>query len=147
MPEKWTYKGEDGVEVDAEPERWVWVVTYLDGTILKQFDDEGHYHRFDEIDKERLHSIAVLPGTPCPCCGNPMERPKLIVLLPDGAKPIIFPYMYRNICYDFGLPSERHYRLHTFGYQVSSTRVMFVIMPDDAIIITDDIDKIQVEEG
>lgn len=41
-------------------EDWMWVAEYDDGTILKQFDDDGYFHFFKEIDQDQLRLFSMV---------------------------------------------------------------------------------------
>lgn len=47
-------------EIFVEPERWVWVAIYDDGTELHQFDtSDNRFHRFAEIDQNKLRRFVM----------------------------------------------------------------------------------------
>jgi len=47
--------------IDAIEELWKWEAEYLDGTVLKQFDDEtGDFHQMREIDRYKLKALRIV---------------------------------------------------------------------------------------
>lgn len=129
-----TYKfyHEDGQVDVVSPEKWSWEAHYQDGTVLKQFGDDFKFHQFKEIDQGRLLFFQMV---------NTVGLPPVTLLFPQGAKLIQF--MYRNFCFNFGQPNEIRGKLYCFGYQLGVVKVLFVIMPDNSIMVVDDIEKIK----
>jgi hypothetical protein len=125
----WKFYG-DGRIVEIEPERWRWEAHYLDGSVLKQFDDDGVFHQFREIQQDRLSSFWMV---------NDVAPPIAITWNPDY-KLIHF---YRGYMVFDGFDNST-YRLYCFGYQTADCKHIMVIMPDDSVFVTDDVDKIKV---
>lgn len=120
------------VLIHEEPialERWVWVAVYSDGTSLRQFDpDTGRFHRFSEIDLERLAAFALQDVT------DP-ER-LLEVRISPGRRPIHF---YRNLRLNVGTPEEARVRVYCFGYQETlhgrNHKVILQVHPNGTVIV------------
>lgn len=126
------YRESSGEWEDVSPERWAWEAHYNDGTILRQFDDSGIFHQFKEINQSKLHHFAMVSK----------GKPPIILNWNVGYKLIHF---YSNIRLEIGGANERTYRIYCFGYQVDDHKVIMCIMPDDGIVITDDINRIKVK--
>ena len=130
MPSQW-FLHRDGEKIEATPERWQWVATYSDGSVLMQFDNEGVFHQFREIEQDKLVSF---------------------MMISEGKPPIMFPFKpgmklihcYRNMHLNFGTDEARFIKLYCFGWQRGNEKVMMAIMPDDAVIVVDDINEIEV---
>jgi hypothetical protein len=123
---------ESGEEITTTPEKWRWEAHYTDGTALLQFDDkEERFHQFKEIDQNRLHYFAMVSE----------GKPPLILHWKPGWKLIHFYMRYRL---DVGGPNERRLTVYVFGYQDGGHKVLTCIMPDDAIIITNDHEKVKI---
>lgn len=50
---KWKFM-RDGKEEEVALEKWAWEVTYVDGTVLKQFGDDGTFRQFREVEQDRV---------------------------------------------------------------------------------------------
>lgn len=135
MPDYKFYRESSGQTEIVQPERWKWVARYNDGTTLHQFDDRDFsFHQFREIQQDKLHSFVMESENP--------EKAPIILMWEQGRKLIHF---YSVICIDFGGPNERRYRVYCFGYEEPGHKVIFMIMPDDGIVITDDHNKVKVD--
>ena len=108
-------------------EEWVWEAHYLDGSVLKREDG----HRFAEIDQPKMHSFHMVHK----------ERPPVIIHWRPTLKLIHF--IRHRIVHSKG--EEFRYCLYCFGYQEGSLKNIMVIAPDGGIIITDDVDKVDVK--
>lgn len=124
------YRDDIGKWVEAKPERWRWVAQYTDGSELKQFGDDGIYHQFREIDQQRLHTFSMVSD----------ERPPLVLAWVPGRKLIHF---YNNYVKKDSNGTTLT-RIYCFGYEEKGHKVIFCIMPDDGIVITDDQEKVKV---
>lgn len=121
------YNGGNGLE-HVEKERWWWLAVYDDGTTLEQFDRDGYFHKFAEIDWARLSSFGLVSE----------DLPSITILWREGMKPIHF---YRNYILDLGGQNIRT-KLYCIGYQNGAEKCLFVVMPDNSVMVTDDIDNI-----
>lgn len=119
---------------EIQPEAWRWEVAYHGGDVLRQFDDNGIFHRFGEIDQGRLFAIRMVHDSHSPHT----------VMVPEGAKLIHF---YRNIIANASTPDEFRVRLYCFGYEKNGVTVICVIMPNGEIVVTDEVSKIQIKAG
>ena len=128
MPDTWKFCRDGAGEETVELERWIWTAIYQDGTQLKQFDDDGRFHQFREIDQTRLNAFVM--STP------DESHPPVILKFEPGYKLIHF---YRNISLNNG---AIRIRLYCFGYESVNAKVILVIMPDNRVVITENVDHI-----
>jgi len=125
----WKFYREDGEVIEATPEKWQWEADYSDGFTLKQFDDYGRFHQFKEIDQSKLVSFRMV------CEG----APQYIIRWKPEYKLIHF---YRVTSLEnFTIKVK----LYCFGFETDKVKVILFIMPDNSIIVTDDIDNINIE--
>jgi hypothetical protein len=124
-------EGSDTPEL-IESEQWKWIAVYNDGTSLSQFDDtDKSFHQFKEIDQTKLASFMMV-------CDN---RPAVTLLFLPGMKLIHF---YRNIHLDMG-GADVYVKLYCFGYERNGMKVITVIMPNNSVVIVDDVNQIGVQ--
>jgi hypothetical protein len=121
----------NGVEEKVEKEKWCWVCAYNDSTILKQFDDDGFFHQFGEIDQSKLLYFHLISD----------EGKTKTLMFKQGMKLIHF---YRNVVLENG---QIRLRMTVFGYERAGEKVLLVVMPNDEIILTDDLDNISFDSG
>jgi|WetSurMetagenome_2_1015567.scaffolds.fasta_scaffold00223_12 hypothetical protein len=126
---KWVFS-RDGVPEEVERELWCWEAVYTDGTLLKQFDDDGFFHQFGEIDQTRLSYFRMATG----------HSPPITMMFLPGMKLIHF---YRNARLNVGMENEVSLRLYCFGYQLGDHKVIMAIMPDYSVMLVDDMDRIK----
>lgn len=159
------YKNPDTGKIEkVQQEKWCWEVTYLNEHILKQFDpSDNSFHRFAEIDLTQVHVFRMVNR-------DDPKKSYQILINPAYMKPIHF---YRNLktiitnlqsgevqnelfsrAYVFGYETTEHLVIKddkgndiTSQFQLKNTvkKTYFILMPDDNVIITDDVDKIQIE--
>lgn len=103
--EKWKYKNNDGVEEDVELEEWHWEAEYNDGTVLKQFDDDGEFHRVSEIDFTQVYEMRLV---------SEQGETAIKISWKPEYKLIFF---YRNATYHAGRLDQEMARLYCFGYE------------------------------
>lgn len=123
------YRRENGIWEGVEPVLWQWEAHYDDGSILKQYDDEGFFHQFKEIDQSRLKCFIM----------RNVENGRCFTLIfPPRAKLIHF---YRNIIKNVGTLLEERERTFCFGYEVRGFKQLFVILPNGDLIITNELGR------
>lgn len=127
----WKFSRNGEIE-EVELERWRWEAHYTDGTILQQFDDNGIYHQFGEIEQHRLKVFGMVHET----------LPPIIIAWRDGLKLIHF---YRNYVLQAGTSEEIRFRFYCFGYENKNEKVINVILPNDGIVIVDDMKHLPFE--
>lgn len=130
MPQ--TYKFiRNGVAEKVQREAWRWQAHYTDGSVLKQFDDDGIFHQFAEIDQSRLMWFKMVHDT----------APEQILIFPEGAKLV---HKYINTILNAGTVDERRIRLYAFGYQLNGQNHFIAILPDNTVVVTDDFNNIRI---
>ena len=113
-------------------ERWYWVAQYNDGTQLAQFDEQG-FHKFAEIQQDKLNHFAMHSAEG--------KAPFIIQWEPD--RKLI--HFYLNYKLEIGTSRAREYRIYCFGWESPDNKTIFCIMPDDGIVVTNDVDKVKVQ--
>lgn len=100
---------------------------------LKQFDDDGNFHRFGEIEQERVDIFTMYKTD------DEKMLKRIDMKVSEGAK--IF-HFYRNIGFDY--QSRENYRkvqVYVFGWKKDGACSYNYILPDDRIVVADhDID-------
>jgi hypothetical protein len=115
---------ETNTDIEANPERWVWGVVYKDGTELKQFAEDGTFHKFIEINQKEVDIFAMFRFE---------DMTKIFTVRPDGAQ--IF-HFYRNSILQAGTEDEKRTRVYVFGTRTKDEAIYNYILPDDTIIKT-----------
>lgn len=129
---RWLFYRNEVPEV-VQPELWRWQVVYKDGSIFKQFDDDHIFHQFKEIDQDRVEVFEMV--------SEAYEHKYRLVVEP-GMKLIHF---YRRTKLSAGTPEEVRIVLYVYGYIIGDHTKYFVIMPNNDLIFTDDLNKIGFE--
>jgi hypothetical protein len=126
----------DTEESTTEKEEWCWIADYTDGTSLKQFDDEGYFHYFSEIDQSRLYTFRMVHE----------QLPQVVVAFRPGFKLIHFHKVTVRTASEKA--PELRVRVPCFGYEgigenkTDIIKVILAIMPDGSIIVLDDANKL-----
>jgi hypothetical protein len=125
----------DGVSEEVAEERWKWEATYKDGSTLKQFDAEGLFHQFKEIDQTKLAFFKMVNGE------------KGHVLIFEKGMKLIHFYINSGVVDSEGMkPFDKVY---VYGYEElingKAKKHFFVIPPDDVVVYTNDLDKVVME--
>ena len=123
--------------ITAPFEVWQWEAYYEDGTVLKQFGDDGIYHQFSEIDQKRLAVFKMVSR----------EFPQVYTLLfSDSEMKLI--HFYRNTILNAGTEDERRLRLYCFGYEKrigeKVQKVIMMIAPSNGLIVTENPDLVSI---
>jgi hypothetical protein len=129
-------EGKEPIEIALE--RCRWEIHYDDGFVLKQFDDYGCYHPFSDIDQKRPINKVVMVND---------DRVLTVIYWKAGYKLIHFHtknVMRVQVGVDIEMQPLESFRIYVIGYQYGHEKVMLAIMPDDAVIVIDDIDRLQV---
>jgi len=128
---------ETGQVENVIKERWCWEAHYIDGSLLKQFDDNGIFHQFREIDQSKLLSFKMV--------NHERENVFTLVFNPKAMKLIHF---YRNIVLNVGTNDEKKIKLYCFGFEKKffgrTQKFLMAIMPSDELIVTDNLDNLEV---
>jgi hypothetical protein len=121
--------------IAAPPEVWQWEATFEDGSVLKQFGDDGVFHQFAEIDQTQLAMFKMV---------SPQYSQTYTLLFSDPGMKLI--HFYRNTILNAGASDEKHIRLYCFGYEkmVGSkmSKILMAITPTNNLIVTEDSDLI-----
>jgi hypothetical protein len=134
-PVEWGKKT-DGVKVrDVEPENWIWEVHYTDGTIIKQFDDKFEYHEFGEIDTSKLDYLLLRPFDRC-------NIPGLIDRSNPGIRIELLGYSAVQSYFDMVLENGEKARVCCLELTSIASKIVIAVLPDNTIIITDDVKKL-----
>jgi len=121
---------------EVVPEKWQWEAHFFDGTVLKQFGDDGTFHQFKEIDQNKLmlFKMVSIEG----------RSPYTLFFDPQKMKLIHF---YRRTRLNVGTPAEQRITLYCFGYETNINgivhKVIMAILPNDELIVTDDLNKLR----
>lgn len=117
--------------IDAPPEVWQWEAIYEDGSVLKQFGDDGVFHQFAEIDQSQLAMFKMV---------SPQYSHTYTLLFSDPNMKLI--HFYRNTILNAGTADEEHIRLYCFGYEKKvgskSRKLVMAITPANDLLITED---------
>lgn len=123
---------------DVQPELWRWEAVYNDSTSLKQFDDEGIFHQFEEIDQSKL-LIFRMYSPKVPQIYSVLFNPSFMKLI----------HFYRNTVLNTGTEQEIKLKTYCFGYESNikgvTTKVINMILPNNEMITTYDIEKITIQ--
>lgn len=105
-------------------EEWGWEAHYLDGSILKQFDDEGKFHKLREIQEDRLKVFWMIEQT--------VPHRRYGIVWRAGLK--LIHYYDRYVLRDEAV----RFTIYCFGYEeklgFSKRKVIKKIMPDGNLI-------------
>lgn len=121
--------------ITAPEEEWQWEAYYENGTILKQFGDDGIFHQFSEIDQSQLAMFKMT---------SPSHPHSYTLLLSDPGMKLI--HFYRNTILNAGTPSQKRSRLYCFGYEKKvgqkTQKLIMAITPTKGLLITENPDLI-----
>jgi hypothetical protein len=119
----------DGKEETVEPELWRWEAHYRDGSVLKQFDDNGVFHQFSEIDRGNLAAFKMrhMASAIAPVFVIPFNIP--------GMK-LIHYYMRTGIA--VGTPEFVEHKSYVFGYELMGTKHLTVILHNGEVVCCED---------
>lgn len=116
MPFKY-HNTDTNEDEEIEIERWAWVAKYKDGSELHQFDKDGVFHKFAEINQAEV-AVWVLYNTED-------ESKRIDIVCPDNAQLI---HRYRNIKPYW---SEKFIKCFMFGIE---GKLYNFVLPDDNIL-------------
>lgn len=125
------FREETGTYETVERELWGWEAVYEDGTVLKQFADDGTFHQFKEIDQSKLTVFRMV---------NQDTGAVVTLLFEPGASLFHF---YRNAILNQGTEGEIRIRAYCFGFKKEGRCNGVVITPQGEVIATSDIDSIK----
>ncbi len=117
--------------ISAAPEVWQWEATYEDGSVLKQYGDDGIFHQFAEIDQSRLAMFKMV---------SPEYSQTYTLLFSDPSMKLI--HFYRNKVLNAGTDAEERIRYYCFGYEkrVGSKvhKTIMMITPTNDLVVTEE---------
>jgi hypothetical protein len=124
----------NGIEEEVNAEKWRWIAIYSDGEVLKQFDDENHFHQFKEIDQSKLAVFRMLK-----------DDTSMNYDLIFNSADMKLIHFYRHTQLENGAIKLKCY---VFGYEKNingvTVKSLQMIMPDDKLITADDLDNIAI---
>lgn len=127
----YTFTNTKGEQEVVELEQWAWVAIYKDGSHLKQYDDAGVFHQFQEIKLEDL-DVFVIYNTQSP--GDMSKRYEIHI--EEGMTPIFF---YRTTVFNMKQQNEIKVRIPSFGYKENingqSVKTLMSIYPNGALAV------------
>ncbi len=117
----------DGVPEDVQEEVWGWGVVYDNSEELKQFDDEGFFHQFQEINQDKVRMFVMQK------ISQPEKRFDLFIQ--PGMQ--IF-HLYRNFIFNSGTPEEMRVRIYVFGFKdrANGHSTYHYILPNGNLLIS-----------
>lgn len=121
----------DGVEEIVYAERWGWSALFEDGSELKQFDESGVFHRVGEIDQEKLVLITLYKLS---------DHTHYISVKWEKGMRLVHGYRQHIRHYDDGRTEKT--TIYRFGYKRAGRFWLNYVMPDDSIVLSDDIDPV-----
>ncbi len=148
---------------DVAEELWQWEAHYIDGTILRQFDDnhplpefgEGVFlfHQLREIDQSKLKAFKMVSAIELPTYQFNGKTDQ--VVMEKQTKTLLFNpkfmkliHYYKVYGFDF-MHEHRKAKIYVFGYEnnVNGVSVKFLnmIMPTGEVVTTDDQNKVILE--
>ena len=107
----------------VELEKWVWGVVYKDGTELRQFDSEGHFHQFKEIEQDKVKLFTMHRSDDLD------ERYDVVVT--EGMQLFHF---YRHVKPYY---LDGYVKVYVFGWKKDGKESYHFILPDDRMVMSD----------
>lgn len=106
----------------VELEKWAWGVTYKDGSELKQFDDNGNFHQFAEINQDEVKMFTMYKT-------DPNENARFDIICED----VQYFHFYRNFMLE---NATVKIKVYVFGWKDKKTGACSYnyIFPDDRIL-------------
>lgn len=131
-----TYKfSRNGVIEEVEKEAWQWEAQYTDGSILKQFADNGIFHQFQDIDQKKLSVFKMVADG---------KQPYILLFEPERMKLIHF---YKRLRLNIGTDQEQFVTIYCFGYETKihdlTRKMNMMIMPGGELIVTEDTNRVR----
>lgn len=128
MTLKW--KESDKLELD-----WHWIAIYTDDSIIKQFENDGTYHKMIDIEQKKLFILKLINRITNQQCSMIFEPEKMNLI----------PLTYNITTSNIGNNPEI-IKLYFFGYEYKDIGTQhYTVIIDNEIIQTTDINKIVIE--
>ena len=119
----------DGVEELVTKETWHWLALYNDGTSLQQFDDNGYFHQFSEIDQSKLSAFKM------------MSDDKIVDYVIPFDQTMKLVHFYKITRLNVYTPSFKEVKSYCFGYEKKvkgrNEKHFLVITPNEVILCED----------
>jgi hypothetical protein len=127
----------DGQPETVNLEAWRWEAHYQDGTVLKQFDDKGFFHQFQEINQSELTVFKMVSD------GKPAYT---LLFNPEKMKLI---HYYKRSRLNIGTDQEVFITVYCFGYETKTfnrtNKVNIMIMPTGETVIAEDTNLVEIK--
>ena len=104
-------------------ERWVWGVVYKDGSELHQFDSEGIFHQFKEINLPEVKMFSMYRS-------DDMGK-RYDIVVTEGMQLFHF---YRNVKPYY---LDNYVKVYVFGWKKDGKESYHFILPDDRMVMSD----------
>lgn len=118
----------DGEETYTSKEVWCWEAIYNDGSVLKQFDDDGMFHKFEEIDQNKLELFRMVS-----------DSFKQVYSVPFNSDTMNLAHKYIITRLNVGTPEYKEIKSYCFGYEKKNgDKHYIVILPDGESILCED---------
>lgn len=128
----------DGKEILTSKEIWCWEAYYNDGTILKQFGDDGFFHQFKEIDQSKLQLFRMVS-----------DNFTQIYSVPFDPNSMGLIHFYRTVRLNVYTPQFKEIKCYCFGFEkkmkYNKDRHILVILPSGEVVLTENPDIINFE--
>lgn len=123
---------------EVQEETWQWQAEYDDGTVMKQFSDDGLFHQFGEINQAKLAVFRMVSS----------QFPHSYTLIFDSQSMKLI-HFYRNTVLNLGTEAETRIKLYCFGYEKKSKKgpnqkVIMAITPTNELIVLEDIEIVKI---
>ena len=123
--------------LDVVKEKWCWEAYFNDGTVLKQFGEDGIFHQFNEINQKKLRVFKMVSD----------DHPEYTLIF-DNEKMKLIHY-YKRFRLRIGEDDETSFTVYCFGYKTKIfgkiNKVITMITPTGEVIITQNPDIINFE--
>lgn len=121
----------DGKEIITSKEVWCWEAYFNDGTVLKQFGDDGFFHQFKEIDQSRLELFRMVSD----------DFPQ-VYSVPFSPNEMSLIHFYRTIRLNVYTSQFKEIKCYCFGFEKKRSHLnekhFMVILPSGEVILTED---------
>ena len=121
----------DNKVIDVNKEVWCWEAYFSDGTVLKQFGDDGLFHQFQEIDQSKLQLFRMVS-----------DNFPQIYSVPFDSNTMGLIHFYRIVRLNVYTPEFKEIKCYCFGFEkkmkYNKDRHILVIVPNGEVILTED---------
>lgn len=110
----------------VELEKWMWHVVYIDDTELMQFDEEGFFHQFKEIDQNKVKFFEMIN----------VEKPEVRYSIDKTEEVSQIFHFYRRARLNIYTDAEIHITIYCFGMKVRGISFYNFILPDGRLVVS-----------